>query len=406
MKNKKKIFHLSENEISGGSAFYANRLFKFFKKKKYISKLFVLKKTSKDADTIKINSLANNNLRKKLYFLMLSEKNKYSFYNYGKYSINKVSQIKLLMDHKPDAIIVYNNSNLISPNLINYISNNGVKIFFYMMDLEFITGGCHYTFGCENYKINCNNCPATKFLIKNLPNKVFIEKKKNYKHSKIIFLSPNFEIYNKVFKSKIFNKKNHKNFKLNLGIDINLYKPKKINKSKKLKICFRSSLNPRKGNLLLKKSINKLIDGNKYIYKKIHFNILGDSSIISFLKEKKIKFKFYKNVSNEKSLIKFYNDSDIFLNQSIQDAGPIMINEAMSCGLPVISFRTGIAKDILGKNNGFLIDKLNYKSLAKNISKVTKMKKKELFQMKKAARQTAIKHFDINKNLEFILGKI
>ena len=34
MKFKKKIFHLSEKEILGGSAFFANRLFKFFKKKK------------------------------------------------------------------------------------------------------------------------------------------------------------------------------------------------------------------------------------------------------------------------------------------------------------------------------------------------------------------------------------
>ena len=406
MKNKKKIFHLSENEISGGSAFYANRLFKFFKKKNYDSKLFVLKKISKDTDTIEIASQINNHLRKKIYFLMLSEKNKYSFYNYGKYSINKISQISLLMDYKPDAIIIYNNSNFISPNLIHYMSNNGVKIFFYLMDFELITGGCHYTLDCENFKINCNNCPATKFLIKDLPSKIFNEKKKNYKNSNIIFLAPNHEIYKKVFKSKIFNKKKHKNFELNLGIDVNLYKPKKINKFKRLKICFRSSLNPRKGNLLLKQAINRLINDNKHIYKKIHFNVLGDSSIISFLTEKKIKFKFYENVSNEKSLVKFYNDSDIFLNQSIQDAGPIMINEAMSCGLPVISFRTGIAKDILCKNNGFLINKFNYESLAKNILKATKLKKKELCQMKKNARQIAIKHFDINKNLEFILGKI
>ena len=61
---------------------------------------------------------------------MLSEKNKYSFYNYGNYSINKISQIQKLIDEKPNAIIIYNNSNFISPKLINHISNLGIKIIF------------------------------------------------------------------------------------------------------------------------------------------------------------------------------------------------------------------------------------------------------------------------------------
>ena len=85
MKNKKKIFHLSEKEILGGSAFFANRLFKFFKKKNFLSKLFVLEKTSKEKDTIKLHSTINNKLKKKLYFFMLTKLNKYSFYNFGNY---------------------------------------------------------------------------------------------------------------------------------------------------------------------------------------------------------------------------------------------------------------------------------------------------------------------------------
>ena len=266
----------------GGSAFFANRLFKFFKKKNYDSKMIVLNKSSKKKDVIKINSSIKNNLRKKIYFFMLSEKNKYSFYNYGNYSINKISQIQKLIDEKPNAIIIYNNSNFISPKLINHISNLGIKIIFYLTDLEFITGGCHYTFGCENYKKNCKNCPATKFLIKNIPNTTFLEKKNNYINSNLIFLSPNEEIFKKVYESKIFNYKNHKNYKLIHGIDTNLYKPKNNNNSGQLKICVRSSLNPRKGNSILLKSLTELLSKNEYFNKKLYFNIIGDSSILLF----------------------------------------------------------------------------------------------------------------------------
>ena len=145
--------------------------------------------------------------------------------------INEVSQIKQMIDEKPDAIIIYNNSNFISPEIVKYIANLGIKIFFYLTDLEFITGGCHYSFECKNYDKNCDNCPATKLFIKSLPNRIFLEKKNNYKNSKLVFLSPNQEIYKKVYKSKIFNLKNHRNYKLIHGIDTSLYQPKNNNNS-------------------------------------------------------------------------------------------------------------------------------------------------------------------------------
>ena len=103
-------------------------------------------------------------------------------------------------------------------------------------------------------------------MIKNIPNKIFLEKK-NYFNSNIIFLSPNDEIYKKVYDSKIFNLKNHKNYKLIHGIDTNLYKPGKNNNSSQLKICFRSSLNPRKGNSFLLKSLSELLSKNNIFIK-------------------------------------------------------------------------------------------------------------------------------------------
>ena len=36
---------------------------------------------------------------------------------------------------------------------------------------------------------------------------------------------------------------------------------------------------------------------------------------------------------------------------SVLDAGPMMINQALSCGLPVVSFEMGVALDVL-KNAG------------------------------------------------------
>ena len=73
-----------------------------------------------------------------------------------------------------------------------------------------------------------------------------------------------------------------------LGLDLKKYKPSKKKGTKKISICFRSSLNPRKGNIFLINALNYLILKDKDIIDRIHFDIVGDSSITEFLKKKKI----------------------------------------------------------------------------------------------------------------------
>ena len=35
------------------------------------------------------------------------------------------------------------------------------------MDMELITGGCHYNFNCMKFKKDCHPCPATRLFLKN-----------------------------------------------------------------------------------------------------------------------------------------------------------------------------------------------------------------------------------------------
>ena len=68
MKNLK-IVHLSDNDISGGSAFYANRIHNFLKDYKNIkSEMHVLYKKSNDESIIKFKFKENLNIWKNFYF--------------------------------------------------------------------------------------------------------------------------------------------------------------------------------------------------------------------------------------------------------------------------------------------------------------------------------------------------
>ena len=104
------------------------------------------------------------------------------------------------------------------------------------------------------------------------------------------------------------------------------------------------------------------------------------------------------------TLVRFYQNSDFFLNQSIQDAGPVMVNEALACGVPVVSFKIGISNDVIKDNfNGYLASNISKKKLGDKIIEIINVQTKHLNKMKKNARKTAIKNFNINEKTKDIL---
>ena len=136
----------------------------------------------------------------------------------------------------------------------------------------------------------------------------------------------------------------------------------------------------------------------------IHFNILGDKSIIRLLDKKKISYNFYSSINNEKKLINFYRNSDFFINQSIQDAGPTMVSESLACGIPVISFDVGMSKDLIKNDfNGYLIKEKSSISLAIILRKCLFISKKKITIMRKNSRNTAKRYLDLKKNSQNLL---
>jgi len=404
---KDKIIHISETDISGGSSYYGFRVHKYFNSLKNIdSKMYVLKKYSKD-NTIKIfKHKPNIKFFNKINFFLLNKKNRYSFYNFGKYVIKEVSQVQEIIDQKPKAIILYNNSNIIHPKIMNYLISKKIKFFFYLTDMELITGGCHYYFECENFKKECNNCPATGFLLNKVANKNLLTKKKNLINEKITFLVPNKKIRKDLISSSIFNKKKHSIFDFYLSLNLKNYFESEKKDKKKIIFSFRSSLNPRKGQKYLIEAIDQL-SKEKKLLELIHFNILGDKSIIRLLDKKKISYNFYSSINNEKKLINFYRNSDFFINQSIQDAGPTMVSESLACGIPVISFDVGMSKDLIKNDfNGYLIKAKSSILLAKILRKCLFINKKKITEMRKNSRNTAKRYLDLKKNSQNLLNII
>jgi glycosyltransferase involved in cell wall biosynthesis len=67
----------------------------------------------------------------------------------------------------------------------------------------------------------------------------------------------------------------------------------------------------------------------------------------------------------------FYRLCDLFVSASLQDVGPYMIVEALMCGVPVVSFNTGIASDYVQSDvNGVLVNDFSADALVVGINRI------------------------------------
>jgi glycosyltransferase involved in cell wall biosynthesis len=157
------------------------------------------------------------------------------------------------------------------------------------------------------------------------------------------------------------------------SINNDLYPPKQFSKfnDDKIKVLFVGGNMERKGIITLIKSAIYLI--NKC---SIEFYIIGNDPKIRFYKSickylnVEQNFIFLGNVSPQK-LSYYYQQSDIFVLPSHEEALGISILEAMACNTPVIGANVGgIPEIIIDNQNGLLIEPGNEKMLALKIFEI------------------------------------
>jgi glycosyltransferase involved in cell wall biosynthesis len=93
-------------------------------------------------------------------------------------------------------------------------------------------------------------------------------------------------------------------------------------------------------------------------------------------------------VSHDK-IAKEYNKADVFVLPSFNEGMSNSLLEALASGLAIVSTDTGGAKDLIGKENGFIVEKGSPKSIKKALEDIIKNPEK-LERMKGVSRQKAL----------------
>jgi len=153
-------------------------------------------------------------------------------------------------------------------------------------------------------------------------------------------------------------------------------------------------------------AIDHLINKSYFLKNKFCLLSIGDKFAEERLKNIDIEYINLGNIRSENKLSEVYQLSDIFVSPSIDDVGPMMINEAVISGLPVISFNIGVAEDlIINKINGYIVKKKSYKYLSNSLKKYLNSSNEEINKMKKKSRAIGVEKTSLKKHIK-IFNKI
>lgn len=326
--------------------------------------------------------------------------NEYTILDYDQ-TITYYSTGKLLkkVNFKPDVVIVLFMQHFLSfRNLYEINKLTKASIHLYLMDMAPMTGGCHYAWSCKGYLQTCGKCPAIysdnendqtrgNWLFKN----EFINK------TDISLIAGSEWQYRQLCLSSLFKDK-PKN-KILLGINSDIFKPcdqyhvrnlLKLPLNKKLIFFGVVSLaSKRKGFDELIESLNTL-KNNMTDTLNIHLVVAGP---INKDLEKNLPFGYtLLGDLNHNDLALAFQSADLFLCPSVEDAGPMMINQSVMCGTPVVAFEMGVAYDlVITGETGYCAKLGDAKDLAYGMKYLLSLEKNEIWKIKNNCRSFGLK---------------
>ena len=348
-------------------------------------------------------------LNKLRLLIKLKEKNQrdsnYSFFQLKeKKQIYRTNRILKSAVINPDIIIILFAKGFINAkNIYELYRKTHAKLFWLMYDMAALTGGCHYAWECEGYVNSCGYCPGLyssdpyDMSYKNL-----LYKKEFFDKIDIHAIVASEWQYKQVKMSTLF--KNRPIHKILIAIDSSVFKP--VDKVK-LKIAMKLAVNKkiiffgavgltekRKGMQYLIESLNKLKEIIKNNDSDLGNNILllvagkGFNSIVDLLP---FESHYLGYLDNNYGIASAYQVADVFLCPSIEDSGPMMVNQSIMCGTPVVSFEMGVSVDlVITGETGYRAKIKDSNDLAQGIFDILKLKSDDYDKLSMRCRELAL----------------
>ncbi|MFN8344545.1 MAG: glycosyltransferase [Spirosomataceae bacterium] len=311
--------------------------------------------------------------------------------------------IQKLQGFKPDVIVIFFEKRFITAQTLHELyRETGAPVYWYLMDMQPMTGGCAYAQACTGYQRQCGRCPA---IYSNDPNDITARNLETarfyYDKTDLTIIAASEQLRNQASASTLF--KNKRIVKIPLGINERLFKPLEEEQRRTVRVQYGlpvdkkliflgavSLSEKRKGAAFLLDAFQQLCqaDQGKSAIEKAAIVIAGNSgqqlkSQLEQLTDFALPIYVLGFLSTYEALGEVLGASDIFVSASIEDAGPMMVNQAVMCGTPVVAFNIGVAQDlVLDDISGVNAGTISSQQLAEGITHLLRIPPKQFSELR------------------------
>lgn len=258
------------------------------------------------------------------------------------------------------------------PLLFNYIKRKKIKVVWTLHDCWTFTGHCpHFSISsCNKWKCGCQNCPSYREYPQSVidSSKIMWKLKKKWFTgvSDMTIVTPSKWLADLVDESFL---KEYPVRVINNGIDLSIFKPTVSDLKEKYGIGDKHIVlgvafgwNYKKG-LDVFVDLAERLDSDKY-----QIILIGtDGNTDKQLPDNIISIH---RTHDQKELAKIYSAADVFVNPTREENYPTVNMESLSCGTPVLTFRTGGSPEIIDASCGSVVEKDDVDAMEKEIIRI------------------------------------
>ena len=304
--------------------------------------------------------------------------------------------LRYIKNVKPDIIQLHNlHGYYINYKILfGYLNKTQIPVVMTLHDCWSFTGHCVHPIiaNCDKWKSECNHCPLkNKYPKKTIgldgAKRNFLLKQRYFTANKNLHIVAVSNWLASWLQQSILRTKPISI--IHNGIDLDTFLPYKRTNSEKYRILGVSNVWLNDKGLLDVFKLRTLLPLEKY-----QITLVGLSTKqVKRLPEGIIGIT---RTSNQQELAKLYSDADVLINPTYADTFPTVNLEALACGTPVVTYKTGGSPEALSVDTGIVVEGGDVKGMADAIM-IKSVKTKEIIN---ACRQRAVSNYD--KNICFL----
>lgn len=253
-----------------------------------------------------------------------------------------------------DAVLVHWPGGFVSPKSVIRIADAlGARIGLWQVDMAHMTGGCHYSLSCDGYKNGCGRCPAlSSSRADDVTRRQAEARAAEWNRAGALVLAQSRWSAQRAAESFVLRGLRHE--VMPIPLDLSVFPATPDSRSARANLCLPAdasrialvrTVDPRvsyKGFGILQEALRRLDRAGV----RLHVIGAGPRGLfpdgLSSVSVTDLGF-----LAGDEAMSTAYQAADVFVCPSLDDAGPMMISEAMASGRPVLSTPVGLAPDLI-----------------------------------------------------------